>query len=160
MEIKVTQNIDDNYYQEFYSEWLSHRSVYRKWQDKLGWISILTAIFLFVINSNLKFYAIALILFGGLLIYDYYASKYFWMKRRKDSKMNYKAITIIFEDHQIQSSSPFAEMKGKWEMFDEAIETKKGIFLIPETGISIYLQKHNFQNPSDIKLISTKINDN
>jgi len=158
MEIKVTQNIDDKYYQEFYSEWLSHRSVYRKWQDKLGWISILIALILFVINCDLKFYAIALILFGALLIYDYYTSKSFWMKGRKDSKMNNKAVTMIFEDHQIQSSGPYAEMKGKWEMFDEAIETKKGIFLIPETGISIYLQKKTFQNPSDIKLISTKIN--
>lgn len=44
-------------------------------------------------------------------------------------------------------------MKGKWDFFNQAIETEKDLFLIPENGISIYLQKKSFENQSDIKKI-------
>ena len=79
------------------------------------------------------------------------------MKDRLDSKANNNIVTMIFEDNQIQSIGPFTDMKGAWDFFKDAIETEKGIFLIPENGIMIYLQRKSFDNQDDVKRVLKKI---
>ena len=160
MEIKVVQKIDKDYYQEFYSEWLNFRSVFKKWEDKIGMLSISIAILIYLFNKDFLFITIGFLVFGFLMIYEFYSSKKKWMKSRLESKVNNESVTMIFEDNQIQSNGPFTEMKSKWDFFNQVIETKKGIFLIPENGISIYLQKKSFENQTDIKRIIEKINKN
>ncbi len=160
MDIKVTQKFDDNYYQEFYSEWLTHRSKYRKWEFKVGLLYITLAVLIYFLKVDFKYFSIALIVFGCFLMYDFYATKRNWMKDRQASKMNHKSMTMIFDEHQVHSLSPFGEMKGKWELYIDVVETDKGLFLIPEKGISIYIQKVAFQNQADIKKIIAKIKSN
>jgi hypothetical protein len=75
MEIKVIQEIDENYYQEFYSEWLLFRNRFKKWEDKIGVLSLMIAIGIFVLNDSLSFISIGLLVFGTLMIYEFYASK-------------------------------------------------------------------------------------
>lgn len=160
MEIKVVQKIDESYYHEFYAEWLKFRSVYKKWEDKIGMLSIALAIGIYILRQDLVYILGGLLVFGFLMIYEFYSSKRKWMKSRSESKINNVTITMIFQDNQIQSIGPFTEMKGKWSFFKEAIETENGIFLIPENGLSIYLQKKSFENQLDIKRIIEKVKDN
>jgi hypothetical protein len=160
MEIKVVQKFDEDYYQEFYSEWIKYRSGFKKWEDKIGMLSISIAILVYLFSKDLLFVSVGLLVFGFLMIYEFYSSKKKWMKSRLESKVNNESVTMIFEDNQIQSNGPFTEMKSKWDFFNQAIETEKGIFLIPENGISIYLQKKSFENQSDIKRIIEKIKEN
>ncbi len=160
MEIKVVQKIDKDYYEEFYLEWLKFRSVFKKWEDKIGISSILIAIFIYVYSKNLLFISIGFLFFGISMIYEFYSSKKKWMKSRLESKVTNESVTFIFEENQIQSNGPFTKMMGKWDFFSQAIETEKGIFLIPENGISIYLQKKSFENQLDLKKIITKIEKN
>jgi len=157
MEIKVVQKIDENYYKEFYSEWLKFRSILKKWEDKIGMLSILIALLIYLFDKELMPISIGILAFGLFMIYEFYSSKNKWMKNRLDSKINNESFSMIFQESEIQSNGPFTEMKGKWNFFNQAIETEKGIFLIPENGISIYLQKKSFKNQSDIKTIIEKI---
>jgi len=120
-------------------------------------LSILIALLIYLFDKELMPISIGILAFGLFMIYEFYSSKKKWMKNRLDSKVNNESVTMIFEDNQIQSNGPFTEMKGKWSFFNQAIETEKGIFLIPENGISIYLQKKSFKNQSDIKTIIKKI---
>ena len=66
-------------------------------------------------------------------------------------------VTMIFEDDKVQTIGPFTEVNGKWEFFSDAVETEKGLILIPENGISIYLQKKSFDKQADITTIIRKI---
>lgn len=160
MKIKVIQKIDKKYYLEFYSEWLEFRSVFRKWEDKIGILGVLIAILIYFFDAELKFFSIGFLVFGILMIYEFYSSKKKWMRSRLESNVTNESITMIFEDNEIQSNGPFVEMKGKWNFFKQAIKTEKGIFLIPENGISIYIQKKAFENQSDIERIIKKIKEN
>ena len=82
------------------------------------------------------------------------------MKARLGSKMTDQSMTMIFEEHQVQSLGPFTEVNGKWDFFKQVIKTEKGLILIPENGISIYLQKTSFDDPLDIEKIIQKIEAN
>lgn len=157
MDIKVRQNLDKDYYEECYSEWLKFRSVYKKWENKMGLFSLFAALLIFFIDKKLIYISAGLIVFGIGMMYEFYASKRKWMKDRLDSKVNNNTVTMIFENNQIQSIGPFTDVKGTWDFFKDAIETKKGIFLIPENGIMIYLQRKSFKNQADIKTIIEKI---
>ena len=157
MEIKVNQNLDKDYYNECYTEWLKFRSVYKRWEYKIGVLSLFGALVIYFIDSKLIYISVGLMIWGILMIYEAYSSKRKWMKNRVDSKVNNNTFTMIFEDNQIQSTGPFTDLKSNWDYFKDAIETEKGIFLIPENGISIYLQIKSFENQDDVKRILRKI---
>lgn len=67
---------------------------------------------------------------------------------------------MIFEEDKIHSNGPFTITKSNWDFITDAVETEKGLFLIPENGISIYLQKESFENDSQLKQIANKIKAN
>lgn len=157
MEIKVNQDLDKDYYEECYSEWLKFRSVYKKWENKIGVLSLFVALVIYLMDRELIYVSVGLIIFGMGMIYEFYVSKRKWMKDRLDSKINNNTVTMIFEDNQIQSFGPFTDVKGTWNFYKNAIETEKGIFLIPENGIMIYLQRKSFENQEDIETVIEKI---
>jgi len=157
MEIKVNQNLDEDYYEECYSEWLKFRSVYKKWENKIGLFSLFAALIIYLIDKELIYISVGLIVLGIGTIYEFYSSKRKWMKDRLDSKVNNNSVTMVFEDNQIQSIGPFTDVKGTWDFYKDVIETEKGIFLIPENGVMIYLQRKSFDNQDDVKSVLKKI---
>ena len=157
MKIEIHQKYNTAYYEEFYGEWLTHRSKFRKWEDKIGYVSIGIGLLLFLFDINLKIISIGFILFGAMMIFEFHSSKNKWIKSRLQSKMNNESATLIFEEDKIQSIGPFTKLSSKWDFFNDAVETEKGLFLIPENGISIYLQKVSFENKEDLKRIIEKI---
>jgi len=92
------------------------------------------------------------------MVFEFYSSKNKWLKERFTSKMMNKEIKMIFTDTEVKSFGPYKEMNGNCEFFSNAIETTKGLILIPENGISIYIQKKSFPHQSNIIDILKKIN--
>lgn len=160
MKIRVVQKMDEAYFREFYAEWLKFRSVLKKWENKIGFLSMTIALLVYFFDKSLWYISFGFFVFGLLMVYEFYSSKQKWMKARLGSKMTDQSMTMIFEEHQVQSLGPFTEVNGKWDFFKQVIKTEKGLFLIPENGISIYLQKTSFDNPLDIEKIIQKIEAN
>lgn len=160
MRIQVTQKLNKEYYNEYYSEWLKFRSKLKKWEHVIGFTSLIAALIIYLTDNSLKFISVGLLIFGVLMIYEFYSSKAKWLKGRLKSKMADSEVTIIFEEDKILTIGPFTEMNGNWSFFNDAVETEKGLILIPENGISIYLQKKSFKEQSDIGAIVNKIKKN
>lgn len=160
MNIEIIQKTNKKYYIEYYSEWLKYRSKYKKWEHIVGFLSVTLSLLVYILDNGLYYISFGLLLFGILKIFDFYNSKRKWLNDRMSSKMNNEEVRMIFDDTKIQSFGPFTEMNGKWNFFTDAIETDKGLILIPENGISIYLQKKVFHGESDIKDIIRKVKEN
>ena len=94
------------------------------------------------------------------MIYEFYSAKRDWLRERIESGMNNRIIKMTFKDDVILSEGPFTDAKIKWSFFNESFETQKGLFLIPENGISVYLQKKSFENPTDIREILKEMKKN
>lgn len=157
MKIEIVQKINEEYYREFYSEWLQCRSKYKKWQLPIGYIGFAASLIVFLVDSSLAVVSIWFLVFGIIMMYSFYASKAKWLKQRRKSKMTNQEVTMLFEEDQFQSTGPFTKVDGKWSFFSDVVETNKGLFLIPENGVSIYLQKKSFEHPADIAEIIRKI---
>lgn len=158
MEIELTQKLNKEYYLEYYTEWLNHRSKFKKWEHIIGFFSLIIALLIYLINNSLFIISFGLIVFGMLMVFEFYSSKYKWLNERYKSKMTNKEVKMVFTDNKVQSFGPYTEMNGDWNYFINAIETNNGLILIPENGISIYLQKTSFDNLSDVTKILQKIN--
>lgn len=157
MKIEITQKLTKAYYVEYYGEWLGSRSSFRKWERMIGGISLVLAAMIYIWDDSLYYLSFGLSCWGILICYDFYASRKKWLRERITSKFNDVEFTMIFEEHQFQSLGPFTKTSGAWNFFSDAIETQKGLFLIPENGVSIYLQKAGFQQLNDIQHIINKV---
>ena len=147
-----------DYYKEFYSEWLKFRS-YRGWQPLIAILLIMFSAFVFIFfNSNALFISLLFTGFGIYELFEYYYTRKKWLNERLASNITNKEISMIFEDDVIKSKGPFTNTELKWNGIVKTIETKNGLFLIPENGISIYLQKSSFDSENQIKLIVDKVN--
>jgi len=158
MKIEIVQKTNKEYYIEYYSEWLRHKSKFKKWEHIIGFSSMAISFIIYLVDNSLYFISFGLFVFGALMIFEFYSSKNKWLKERFKSKMMNKEVKMIFTDTNVQSFGPFTEMNGNWDFFTKAIETNKGLILIPENGISIYLQKKKFPNQSNIIDVLRKIN--
>lgn len=150
--------MSEKYYKEFYGEWLKFRS-YRKWQPLIAILLIMFSVFIFIsFNSNAFFISLLFTGFGVYELFEYFNTRKKWLNERLASNITNKEIIIVFEDDIIKSKGPFSNTELKWNGIAKAIETNKGLFLIPENGISIYLQKSAFDLEDQIKLIIDKVN--
>jgi len=76
-----------------------------------------------------------------------------WLRDRIDTRLLGKSVSLVFEQDVIRHMGPFAAGEIKWVGLHQVKETSKGIFLIPENGISIYLPKQVFQSPTQVETI-------
>ena len=157
MNIIIIQQFNKDYYKEFYSEWLTSRSKYKKWQNLIGLSSVTLGILIYILSETSKTFSYAMLFFGVYLFIEFYSTRKKWLTARLDSKMLNKEVTLIFEEDSIKTKGPFVETIGKWDFYNDAIESEKGLFLVPENGVSIYIQKKSFQNKNDILDIIKKI---
>lgn len=157
MQIEVTQKINEPYYQEYYGQWLKFKSKYKKWAHKVGFSLTAVAAIVYFANHANYYFSIGLIVLGASMIYEFYVGKKKWLQARLKSKINNNSVEFIFQDDIVKTFGPFSETKEKWNFFVDVLETEKGVFLIPENGISIYLQKKIFDSNSDWQAIIKKI---
>jgi len=158
MNITVKIKMTKEYYKELYDEWLKFRS-FKKWQPLISVLLIIFGIIIFVLfNSSASFIPLFFVSFGIYEFFEYYYARNKWLKDRIASNITNNENTLIFEDDLIKSNGPFSNAEIKWNGITNTIETKKELFLIPENGISIYLQKSSFDSENQIKLIIDKVN--
>lgn len=162
MDINIKLKLTEEYYAEIYQESVKSRLKYRKWQPLIIGLNFLFSGFLLwyiIRNSELKSYFILPLIFfffGLHELYDSINSKKKWLKARKEKGIVNEIITFRFKDHEIEHSGPYSKGVIQWEGFQCIQETAKGLFLIPQKGISIYIPKYCFHDKSDMKLIVDK----
>ncbi|MDP8033934.1 YcxB family protein [Pasteurella atlantica] len=158
MNIQITQHINKEYYLEYYAEWLKYKSKLRKYEQLIGIMAIIMSVLTYIFYKEYYYLSIGLLIFGIIRIYDYYSSKQKWLKERLESKALNNTIQIIFSDEGIETCSEFGNAKMNWDFISNFVMTERGLILIPENGISIYLQKNCFRNTEDLNLIIQRIN--
>jgi hypothetical protein len=111
----------------------------------------------FFIDEKSYIISIGIALFAIRFGMDFFLEKNKWMKHRMKSKMMDRNSSFIFEDDFVHNKGSFTESKGGWNSFTEAIETPKGIFLVVDKGMSVYLQKKNFKDKNEIDFVIQKV---
>jgi hypothetical protein len=157
MKIEVELTLSQAYYQEVYQEWVISRSKYRRWQVHVGLLlCCLALLFTLLSGARLKefwFFPLFFIVAGACEIGSFYYSSRQWLRSRVDSRLLDQQVALTFEPHVIHHTGPFSQGELRWEGIQHIQETTKGLFLIPQNGVSIYLPKSAFHSPVQVQEI-------
>jgi hypothetical protein len=160
MKIAVEVTLSEAYYQVYYGEWLASRSKYRKWQPLVGGLLLSWGGLLYLLSGNnagrFWLFPLLFVVAGLYELGTFYRTKQQWLRGRLDSRLLNQCISLSFEHHCIRHKEPFSTGELSWAGLRQLKETPKGLFLIPENGISIYMPKQAFQSPVQIQEVSNR----
>ncbi|MEL6673272.1 MAG: hypothetical protein AAFR61_13805 [Bacteroidota bacterium] len=157
MTFHIAQAFSEEYFQEHFDQWVRYRSQNRKWQRLLGGVVLACGLLAYGLYPSEALLTLSLAVIGLGIIIDFYWVKQKWLKARRESRMFNKTIQLKADEAGMEMNSPFSETKVGWDYFSGMVETPAGVFLIPEKGQNIYLQRANLPGEEILPFFRKKI---
>ena len=139
---------DRDYFNAKYDDWLKHRSKLRRYAILLASTLLLFGI---VMAVSFRHHWLVGALFASAGIYELIEAvthKSRWINARLKTTRPEKALEIQFGEQEMTTTSPNGTSTIKMSAIDEIIPATNGVFLIPESGVSIYIPQSTV-DPSD-----------
>lgn len=139
---------DRQYFETMYDDWLRHRSVWRRYVIYASLALLVFGIFLAAFFP--KQWLVGAI-FASLGLYetiDSATDRRRWVNERLSLARSEKTVDLTFDDTTIASASAIGTSSMLISGFAGFTTATKGFFLIPDTGISLYVPRTSVE-PSD-----------
>lgn len=145
MNITIKYTADEAYFREFYEQWLE-RSKWKKWEPLLSLLLIILGLVYYCLNKHPDIWFLPLIvaMVGFFELGKYFYDKQQWLKARFASRVFNQQLQLTFSEEKITHQGPYTEGEFLWADLQGIKQTSKGLFLIPENGVSIYLSATAF----------------
>ena len=139
MEYTASMAIDRAYFEEWFDQWLTHLSRFRKWQIKLSTLLVAVAVVLLVIGHYK--YSAGVALFAAIEFIEFHMYRRIWVNRRIQSRSSDKhnRVDIRISEAGMYQKGPTSEGTNSWDAVKAAFPTAKGLFLAIGDGMSIYV---------------------
>ncbi|WP_168564972.1 hypothetical protein [Crateriforma spongiae] len=159
----ATANVifDRSYFELQYDEWLRHRSKFKRYEI---WFAI--ALTLFGVTLAVAFQNQWLVgaLFAAAGVYEFVMAathKRRWVDARVATVRDDKSVDIQFDTDSLTSMSANGTATMRLSGFTGFTKASKGFFLIPDTGVLIYVPRATI-DPSDsysslVELLGSRI---
>lgn len=141
-------DFDRRYFELQYDEWLHHRSKYKRYE-------IWLAVALIGSGITMAIFFAEQWLVGGLFacagVYEFVMAathKRRWVKARVSTARKDKCVDVTFDGESLTTTSPNGSATWRYAGFIGFVTASHGFFLIPDTGISIYVPRATI-DPTD-----------
>ena len=151
-------SFDRNYFETFYSNWLDYRSRWRRYAIPFA-IAFLIAAFAAAVLSPMPYSAMAFpfVFVAVFNMVDAATYKMRWIRKRLVSNAVDKTAELVFTDDDIRISSQNSEGTVKYAAFGSMNVTPNGIFLVPDSGVSIFVPRSSFLIDDEFHSVSAKL---
>lgn len=140
MNARASIQLDQQYYESAYDDWLRHRSVYRRHQRMVGvFIAALGGTLLCL--SALKGVPMVLLAIGAWEVLSAPFHRRKWVSARLQDRRTGGTVDLTFTNDGIEHRGPLAEGKLVWTGLKSCTETPRGIVFHPQEGIQLYVPK-------------------
>ena len=148
---------DRKYFDAFYANWIAYRSRWRRFAIPFAVIFfVVTAIALLLLPSHRPiaggFFVVAI-----LNLIDASTHRLRWVRQRLASVAVDKTAELTFTDDKIQISTPNSEGTMTYDGFGVVSIKPDGIFLVPDTGVSIFVPRTSFADPEAFGGVCSKL---
>ena len=150
--MKATANfvIDQQYYESYYDDWLIYRAKYRRFAVPFSMLLIAIGIVFWVLLPRHQILVISyfgpVITVGG--VYELFAALSYrrrWVNKRVKLITPNKSVAMQLDVHQVNSQSSEGESTVKIASLKEIVAGRKGVFLVFDTGASVYIPRMSVQ---------------
>ena len=152
MNVSAQVSFDRPYFEAVYSDWLAYRSRWRRHAAPFAVTLTLTGVAVLWIFPHQRLFGL-FVLFGGLYqVYEALTHRKRWMADRLKELPPDKIPKISFHPEHIEMETPNSSSRLNIAALSDVVATPNGIFLIPQTGVSIYIPRASI-DPSDAFLL-------
>jgi hypothetical protein len=152
---------DRSYFELQYDEWLHHRSRYKRYEI---WFALALTSFGVTLATAFRDQWLVGALFASAGVYEFVmaaTSKRRWVNARVATVRDDKSVDVQFDADSFTSTSANGSATMRLSGFTDFTTASKGFFLIPDTGVSIYIPRATI-DPSDsysslIELLGSRI---
>lgn len=140
--------LSEGYYRESYEEWFRHVARFRKWQTPLAIVAAVASIALWL--SGFRLAALVPAAYAVLKAVDAVMHRRQWIADRCRSSRLDETISVQFSDEALEINGPHSSGSLAWAGVDSWEVTDRGLFLRPDTGVSIYVPKASVTPPEAV----------
>ena len=152
---------DRSYFELQYDEWLHHRSRFKRYET---WFAFALALFGVAMTVAFRDQWLVGALFTSAGLYEFVMAathKRRWVDARVATVRGDKSVDLQFDSDTLTSTSKNGSATMRLSGFTGFTKASKGFFLIPDTGVSIYVPRTTI-DPSDsysslIEMLGSKI---
>jgi hypothetical protein len=149
--------LTEDYYREVYDQWYRHVCRWRKWQAPLAVTAALTVIPVWLVGLHIISALVAAFAFTEFV--DSLAHRRRWLRERFKSIRLGESVSIRFLAEGIDITGPFSSATWAWKGINSCSVTSRGVFLRPDTGVSMYIPKSAVTPPEAFQHIVTLVTD-
>ena len=152
MNVSAQVSFDRPYFEAVYSDWLAYRSRWRRYAAPFAVALTLAGVAVLWTFPHQRLFGL-LVLFGGLYqICEAMTHRKRWIADRLKELPPDKILKISFHPEHIEMETPNSSSRLNIAALSDVVATPNGIFLIPQTGVSIYFPRASI-DPSDAFLL-------
>ena len=137
---------NEEYYAQYYSDWMRTRSRFRKFAVPLGVLIVVVGFVLLTQFEGHRYLGAAVIGFGIFHMIDALTYRARWIKKRLGAGGS-KSGQFEFHDDRIHIYSDSSEGHFLLSGFVETTPSDHGIFLIPQKELSFYIPWDSIEPP-------------
>ena len=132
---------DRTYFETVYDDWLQHRSVWRRYAVPLSITLILAGVVMALQFPPQWLVGVVFAFFGLYELVAAATHRSRWINERLLLARNDKAVDILFDETFLTSTSTNGTSTMQFAGFMGFTRGSNGFFLIPDTGISLYIPR-------------------
>lgn len=141
-------SMDRAYFELHYDESLRHRSKLKKYEV---WFAVALIVFGLVLAVLYAEQWLVGALFASAGVYEFAKAatdKRRWVRARVATVSDGKTVELEFDGDTLTSASPLGTATMRLEAFAEFVPASHGFFLVPDTGVSLYVPRASI-HPAD-----------
>ena len=154
MDVAIAFDIDRHYYAAFYTAWIGYRSRWRRFAIPIAVLFLLVALIALIFVSRYRIAVGVLFVIALFNAIDAVSHRRRWICDRLKIQSREKHVDLVFGDDQMTITTPNSNGTMRYTAFTTVTVAPTGIFLVPDTGVSIFVPRAAFSSDHDYDQVS------
>ena len=146
MQATARFSLTEAYYRENYDQWLRHIAKWRRWTPYVACLFLAGGGLAAALGLHV---AAAVGLAAGVAEFaEVLTHKSRWLAARQRGSRTDRSVQLTFTNDAIAVQGPFSSGELQWAGIERIKATSKGLFLIPQEGMHLYIPDTALSPPS------------
>ena len=127
------------YHESIYDDWLRHRAKLRRYAIPMSVALLVFGIVMAIVFPHQWLVGSLFACAGVYELIEALTHRSRWINARVESTRDNKTVEMQLSEHELTISSSVATGTVQLTAFNDIVPATNGVFLIPESGVSIYI---------------------
>jgi len=154
MNIVASYEVDQPYFSTLYSAWSRYRSRWSRFAVPLAALFLMAAIAAAIGLPQFRFATVVLLAITTFNVVDVATHRWRWMRKRLKTQAREKRVELVFRDEDVVVKTTHSHGTMQYSTFTDVTLTPAGIFMVPDTGVLVFVPRHGFDSDSDFQRVA------